>query len=123
MRLCLDGAKTVVIAPLPESSIEKGRADLSVLVYLAVAKFVDHLPLDRIRKIFRLQSVRLQTSALCDWIESVPDLLLPVYLAMPMRSKNTTSSIPTTPSCGWYAATRNIKPTRAECGSISAPGP
>jgi transposase len=77
-----EGNKTIVTAPLPESPIEKGRADLSILIYLAVSKFVDHLPLDRIRKIFLRQGVRLQTSTLCDWLESLHDLLLPVYLAM-----------------------------------------
>lgn len=77
-----DGGKTIVTAPLPETPIEKGRADLSILIYLVVAKFVDHLPLDRIRKIFLRQGVRLQTSTLCDWVESFHDLLLPVYLAM-----------------------------------------
>lgn len=77
-----EGSKTVVTAALPEFPIEKGRADLSILVYLAVAKFVDHLPLDRIRKIFLRQGVKLQTSTLCGWLESFHDLLLPVYLAM-----------------------------------------
>ncbi len=77
-----EGSKTIVTAPLPESPNEKGLADLSILIFLAVAKFVDHLPLDRIRKIFLHQGVRLQTSTLCDWLEAFHDLLLPIYLAM-----------------------------------------
>ena len=77
-----DGEKTVVSPPLPEMPIEKGRADLSLLIYLAVAKFLDHLPVDRIRKIFLRQGVKMQTSTLCDWLAAFHDLLLPVYLAM-----------------------------------------
>lgn len=78
-----DGARSVIIAPVPELPIEKkSRADLSLLIYLAAAKFLDHLPLDRIRRIFLRQDVKLTTSTLCTWMESFHDLLLPVYLAM-----------------------------------------
>lgn len=78
-----DGTRSVIIAPVPELPIEKkSRADLSLLIYLAVAKFLDHLPLDRSRRIFLRQGVKLQTSTLCGWMEAFHDLLLPVYLAM-----------------------------------------
>jgi transposase len=78
-----DGARSVVAAPVPELPIEKkSRADLSVLIYLAVAKFLDHLPLDRIRRIFLRQGVKLQVSTLCTWLDAFHELLLPVYLAM-----------------------------------------
>lgn len=78
-----DGTRSVIAPPLPELPIEtKSRADLSLLIHLAVAKFLDHLPLDRIRGIFLRQGVRLQTSTLCTWMEIFHDLLLPVYLAM-----------------------------------------
>lgn len=77
-----DGSSRIVTAPLPEMPVEKGRADLSILIFLAVAKFVDHLPIDRIRKIFLRQDVKLQNSTLGDWLESLHDMLLPVYLAM-----------------------------------------
>ncbi len=78
--------------------MEKGRADLSILIFLAVAKFVDHLPVDRIRKIFLRQDVKLQNSTLGDWLESLHDMLLPVYLAMADAvKKKATSSTPTTP--------------------------
>jgi transposase len=78
-----DGARSVLVAPVPELPIEKkSRADLSLLIYLAVAKFLDHLPLDRIRRIYLRQGVKLQTSTLCTWMETFHDLLLPVYLAM-----------------------------------------
>jgi transposase len=77
-----EGSKVVLTAPLPELPIEKSRADLSLLIYLVVAKFLDHLPLDRIRKMFLRQGVHLRTSTLCDWTHALHDLLLPVYLAM-----------------------------------------
>jgi transposase len=77
-----DGSSRIVTTSLPEMPVEKGRADLSILIFLAVAKFVDHLPVDRIRKIFLRQDVKLQNSTLGDWLESLHDMLLPVYLAM-----------------------------------------
>lgn len=78
-----DGTRSVIVAPVPELPIEKkSRADLSLLIYLAVAKFLDHLPLDRSRRIFLRQGVKLQTSTLCGWMDAFHDLLLPVYLAM-----------------------------------------
>lgn len=77
-----DGSRTVLPLPPLESPIEKGRADLSILAFLVVSKFVDHLPLDRIRKIFLRQGIHLATSTLSTWLKDLHELLRPVYLAM-----------------------------------------
>jgi transposase len=77
-----DGSRIMVTAPLPEMAVENGRADLSILIYLAVSKFVDHMPIDRIRKMFLRQGFKLSNSTMGDWVESLHDILLPVYLAM-----------------------------------------
>lgn len=77
-----DGSRTMLPLPPLESPIEKGRADLSILAFLVVSKFVDHLPLDRIRKIFLRQGVHLATSTMATWLADLHGLLRPVYLAM-----------------------------------------
>jgi len=77
-----EGQRHIVTTKVPEMAVEKGRADLSILIYLSVSKFVDHLPLDRIRKIFLRMGMKLSISTLCDFVESFHDILLPVYLAM-----------------------------------------
>jgi transposase len=81
-RLDADGSRTVLpLAPI-DSPIEKGRADLSILAFLIVSKFLDHLPLDRIRKIFLRQGHHLATSTMVNWLSDLNELLLPIYLAM-----------------------------------------
>lgn len=80
----MDGAKPPPICPasMSYSPIEKGRADFSILAFLAVSKFVDHLPLGRIHKIFLRQGVHLATSTMVTWLKDLQELLRPVYLAM-----------------------------------------
>jgi transposase len=77
-----DGIRTVVTAPFPELKVEKGRMDLSVLIYIAVAKFVDHTPIDRLRKIFARQEMKVSTSTMGDSVECLHDCLVPIYDAM-----------------------------------------
>lgn len=61
-----DGGRTLLpLAPL-ECAIERGRADKSILAFLVVSKFCDHLPFDRVRKILLRQDVELSTST-TDW--------------------------------------------------------
>lgn len=82
VRLGADGGRTVLpLAPI-DSPIEKGRADLSILVFLVVSKFLDHLPLDRIRKIFLRQGHHIATSTMVLWLSDLHEMLLPIYLAM-----------------------------------------
>jgi transposase len=81
-RLDAQGNRTVLpLAPI-DSPIEKGRADLSILAFLIVSKFLDHLPLDRIRKIFLRQGHHLATSTMVHWLSDLHELLRPIYLAM-----------------------------------------
>ena len=81
-RIDADGSRTVLPLSPIDSPIEKGRADVSILAFLTVSKFVDHLPLDRIRKIFLRQGVHLATSTMATWLKDLQELLRPVYLAM-----------------------------------------
>jgi transposase len=77
-----DGSRTVLpLAPI-ESPFERGRADSSLLSFLIVSKFCDHLPLERIHKILLRQGVHLAPSTMSTWLQDLHALLLPIYRAM-----------------------------------------
>lgn len=44
--------KGVLIAPIPSRTVQRGLFDESLLAYLLISKFVDHLPLHRQKQIF-----------------------------------------------------------------------
>ncbi len=57
----------VYVHPMPDSPIEKCKADTSVLALVAVKKFVDHLPLYRQRQIFLREGIDVAPSTLNAW--------------------------------------------------------
>ncbi len=66
--VCKEPRKGVVIAPLPKRVIPKGKAGPGLLAYLAVAKYVNHMPLYRLRKKFQRHGVKLSAATMGDWI-------------------------------------------------------
>ena len=71
----------IVQAPAPASPFPRHKAGVSLMVYLLVAKFVDHLPLYRISKQFARQGVKIPDSTLGQWVQAVCDALLVLYEA------------------------------------------
>jgi transposase len=65
------GCETVTAAPIPPAVIDGGMAAPGLLAWLAVSKFVDHLPLYRIEQIGARQHVPLPRSTLAEWIGKV----------------------------------------------------
>jgi transposase len=65
--------ETFIVAPLPERAIYKGIAGTMLVSWLIVSKFVDHLPVYRIREILLRQRgiEHLPLSTMYDWISSV----------------------------------------------------
>ena len=57
----------VYVQTLPDSPIEKCKADTSVLAMVAVKKYVDHLPLYRQRDIFLREGIDVPSSTLNAW--------------------------------------------------------
>ena len=57
----------VYVQPMPDSPVEKCKADTSVLALVAVKKFVDHLPLYRQRDIFLREGIDVAPSTLNAW--------------------------------------------------------
>lgn len=76
------GVSPIVIADLPTRPIEKGIPGIALLAYLLISKFVDHLPLYRLGKMFERQGVKIPDSTLVDWIKASCNLLVPLYEAL-----------------------------------------
>lgn len=57
----------IYVQPMPDSPIEKCKADNSVLALVAVKKYVDHLPLYRQREIFLREGIDVAPSTLNAW--------------------------------------------------------
>ncbi len=76
--VCKEPRKGVVIAPLPKRVIPKGKAGPGLLAYLAVAEYVDHMPLYRLRKKFQRHGVKLSAATMGNWIAKVATYLGPL---------------------------------------------
>ena len=81
----------VYVQPMPDSPIEKCKADTSLLAMVAVKKFVDHLPLYRQRDIFLREGIDVPPSTLNAWAiepilacESLYKVFLDDILARPV---------------------------------------
>jgi transposase len=57
----------IYVQPMPDSPVEKCKADNSVLALVAVKKYVDHLPLYRQREIFLREGIDVAPSTLNAW--------------------------------------------------------
>lgn len=75
------GAKSdiIVAAPIPCRTVARGLFGDTLLAYLVISKFLDHLPLHRQFKIFERVGIRLAASTLSDNIAAVCKLLEPLY--------------------------------------------
>lgn len=77
-----DGESTVVTAAMPPAPLPKANASAGLLAYVLVSKYHDHLPLNRIERIFARQGVELSRSTLCDWVLGCSELLEVLYQAL-----------------------------------------
>jgi transposase len=68
-----------IIARLPTFPIEKGIAGPGLLAQIMIDKFVDHLPIYRQIERFKREGVKLSSSTLNGWQESICNLLEPLY--------------------------------------------
>jgi len=70
----------IVIAELPSRPIPKSIAEASLLAYILVSKFVDHLPLYlQIQQFKRDFGLEVAQSTMGDWVEGCCKLLDPLY--------------------------------------------
>jgi len=72
---CHDG---VIEASAPPQAVEKSLAGEGLLAHVVVSKYVDHLPLYRLERIFLRQGLDLSRSTLCGWVAEVATALTPI---------------------------------------------
>lgn len=68
-----------VTAPPPVRPIDRGRVGPGLLAQVLVGKYDDHLPLNRMEKIFRRQGASISRSSMSDWVGRCADVLRPLY--------------------------------------------
>lgn len=72
----------IVRPALPPEPIERGLAGPSLLAELLINKYDDHLPLNRLERIFSRDDVELSKSTLGSWVEQSTGLLEPIAEAV-----------------------------------------
>ncbi len=75
---CTNCQEGVVCPPLPPMPIEKGRPGPGLLAHLVTSKYCDHLPLNRLERIFARSGVEIRRSTMCEWVEQTAFLVRPV---------------------------------------------
>ena len=70
--------ETVTAAPIPPAIIDGGMAAVGLLAWIAVCKYLDHLPLYRIEQIAARAGVPLARSTLGEWIGRIGVALQPL---------------------------------------------
>jgi len=74
-------AHPIVVAPMPSRVIDKGIPSTRLLAYIAVGKFIQHLPYYRQIQIFQRIGVNIKSNTINGWIEKTCILLRPLYEA------------------------------------------
>ena len=65
----------VVEAPAPPQAVEKSLAGEGLLAHVVISKYLDHVPLYRLERIFLRQGVDLSRATLCGWVADVATAL------------------------------------------------
>ena len=78
-RYATPGKDGVKIAELPSLPIPRGNAGPGLLTYLAISKFIDHLPFHRQRQILKRYGLDIAESTINDWFSAICRLLEPLY--------------------------------------------
>lgn len=74
-----------IIAELPTFPIEKGIAGSGLLAQIIIDKFIDHLPIYRQIERFKREKIKISSSTINGWQESVCNLLEPLYYSLKRR--------------------------------------
>jgi transposase len=69
----------IKVAELPTQVIPNGNAGASILAYLMVSKFIDHLPFYRQVQIFKRDGMKIAESTITGWFRKTCQLLAPLY--------------------------------------------
>lgn len=74
-----------VVAAAPARTVTGGYASAGLLAFVAIAKYVDHLPLYRLEQVFARSGAAIPRNTMSDWIRIAADWLEPVYKRMRQR--------------------------------------
>lgn len=74
-----DEKTRILVGELPVRPIERAIAGPSLLTYILISKFCDHLPCYRQIQMFQRMGVTLSPATINDWITASCDLLQPLY--------------------------------------------
>lgn len=80
--LCSCEESPITTAPMPARLIVGGRYSTDFAVEVACDKYLNHLPLDRQRKMMHREGLEISTSTLWDQIEAVASVLRPAHDAL-----------------------------------------
>jgi len=72
----------IIIAPMPDSPIEKCKADIGLLSQIIVSKFADHLPFYRQDGIFKREGVDIPRATQTSWCLQVYEAISPLEEAL-----------------------------------------
>ena len=70
---------SIQTAPLPETLLERCKADESLLSHIIVSKYCDHLPLYRQSEILKRGGIKISRQTLCKWVMRTGKALKPLY--------------------------------------------
>jgi len=76
----------VAQAPGPEFALPRANAGASLLAYLIVGKYADHLPLCRMERIFGRYGIDIPRARMCDWLMTASELVRPLVDLMFQRA-------------------------------------
>jgi len=77
-----DRTQPPVVAPALARPIPGGYASAGLIAWIALSKYVDHLPLYRLEKMSSRWGARLSRQSMADWIDQVSQWLAPVVRQM-----------------------------------------
>jgi hypothetical protein len=81
----LDKSRPPLVAPAPARAVSGGYASAGLLAWVALSKYVDHLPLYRLEKMSARWGARLSRQSMADWIGLAAGWLEPLYRRMHQR--------------------------------------
>jgi transposase len=74
-----------VLAPAPERPVMGGYASAGLLAWIALSKYVDHVPLYRLEKQSARWGAEIPRQTMADWIRITAEWLEPIYRQMHRR--------------------------------------
>jgi transposase len=81
-RVKADRSLPPVVAPAPARVVQGGYASAGLLAWVALSKYVDHLPLYRLEQMSARWGAQISRQTMADWIRIAADCLEPIYKHM-----------------------------------------